>query len=51
MSSIANSGVRFALGTGDTGYANGTQTNYGDLQQTGPPRELDLRAQLLGAAR
>ena len=35
MSSIANSGVRFALGTGDTGYANGTQTNYGDLQQTG----------------
>ena len=35
MSSVANSGVRFALGTGDTGYANGTQTNYGDLQQTG----------------
>ncbi len=35
MSSIANSGVRFALGTGDTGYDSGTQSNYGDLNQTG----------------
>jgi chitodextrinase len=35
MSSIANSGVRFAVGTGDTGYDSGTQANYGDLQQTG----------------
>ncbi len=35
MSSIANSGVRFALGTGDTGYDGGTQGNYGDLYQTG----------------
>ena len=35
MSSIASSGVRFALGTGDTAYNTGTQTNYGDLQQTG----------------
>ncbi len=35
MQSIANSGVRFALGTGDTGYDSGTQANYGDLQQTG----------------
>jgi hypothetical protein len=35
MNSIANSGVRFALGTGDTGYDAGTQGNYGDLYQTG----------------
>ena len=35
MSSIANSGVRFAVGTGDTAYDSGTQANYGDLQQTG----------------
>jgi chitodextrinase len=35
MSSLASSGVRFVIGTGDTGYDGGTQTNYGDLQQTG----------------
>ncbi len=35
MSSLATSGVRFALGTGDTAYDSGTQSNYGDLQQTG----------------
>ena len=35
MTSMAASGVRFALGTGDTAYDSGTQTNYGDLQQTG----------------
>ena len=32
---IAASGARFALSTGDVGYAGGTQTNYGDLNQTG----------------
>jgi chitodextrinase len=32
---IANSGVRFALSAGDVAYAGGTQTNYGDLNQTG----------------
>jgi hypothetical protein len=35
MSQIAASGVRFALGTGDTAYPSGSQTNYGDLIQTG----------------
>jgi hypothetical protein len=35
MSSIGSSGVRFALGTGDTAYDSGTQANYGDLYQTG----------------
>jgi Calcineurin-like phosphoesterase/Purple acid Phosphatase, N-terminal domain len=35
MSRIAASGVRFALGTGDTAYPGGSQTNYGDLIQTG----------------
>jgi hypothetical protein len=32
---LAGSGVRFALSTGDVGYPGGTQTNYGDLNQTG----------------
>ncbi len=36
LGQIATSGVRFALATGDTAYAGGTQTNYGDLVQTGP---------------
>jgi hypothetical protein len=35
MTQIAKSGVRFAVGTGDTAYLNGTQTNYGDLYQSG----------------
>jgi hypothetical protein len=35
MAQIAKSGVRFAVGTGDTAYPSGTQTNYGDLRQTG----------------
>lgn len=35
MTSIAASGVRFAVGTGDTAYPSGTHTNYGDLVQTG----------------
>jgi len=35
MSRIAESGVRFAVGTGDTAYPSGSQTNYGDLVQTG----------------
>jgi len=32
---IAASGARFAISTGDVGYQGGTQTNYGDLNQTG----------------
>jgi Calcineurin-like phosphoesterase/Purple acid Phosphatase, N-terminal domain len=35
MTQIADSGVRFAVGTGDTAYPSGTQSNYGDLRQTG----------------
>jgi hypothetical protein len=35
MSQIAASGARFAVGTGDTAYPSGSQTNYGDLVQTG----------------
>jgi len=32
---LAASGARFAISTGDVGYQGGTQTNYGDLNQTG----------------
>ncbi|MDX6395594.1 MAG: acid phosphatase type 7 [Streptosporangiaceae bacterium] len=32
---IAASGARFAMTVGDNGYPSGSQTNYGDLQQTG----------------
>jgi Calcineurin-like phosphoesterase/Purple acid Phosphatase, N-terminal domain len=35
MAQLAKSGVSFAVGTGDTAYPNGSQTNYGDLVQTG----------------
>jgi hypothetical protein len=35
MSQIAASGARFALTTGDNAYSSGSQTNYGDLTQTG----------------
>ena len=35
MSLIAASGARFAVTTGDTGYPNGNQANFGDLVQTG----------------
>lgn len=35
MTGLAGSGVRFAVGTGDTAYPSGSQTNYGDLRQTG----------------
>jgi hypothetical protein len=35
MSQIAGSGVRFAVGTGDTAMPSGSQANYGDLTQTG----------------
>jgi phosphodiesterase/alkaline phosphatase D-like protein len=35
LSGIARSGARFAVTTGDTGYPSGSQTNYGDLTQTG----------------
>jgi chitodextrinase len=35
LARIGESGARFALSTGDVGYPGGTQTNYGDLNQTG----------------
>ena len=35
LSRISQSGARFAVMTGDTAYPGGSQTNYGDLQQTG----------------
>jgi hypothetical protein len=35
MSRLAASGARFAVSTGDTAYPSGSQTNYGDLVQTG----------------
>ena len=35
ISKIAGSGLRFMLTAGDNGYPNGSQTNYGDLQQRG----------------
>ncbi len=35
IAQIASSGARFAVTTGDTGYPDGSQLNYGDLQQTG----------------
>ncbi len=36
MSLIAASGARFAVTTGDNGYPDGNQKNFGDLIQTGP---------------
>ena len=35
LTEVANSGVRFAVTTGDTAYQAGSQLNYGDLLQTG----------------
>jgi hypothetical protein len=35
MTQLSESGVRFAVGSGDTAYPSGTQTNYGDLRQAG----------------
>ena len=35
MSQLALSGARFALTVGDNGYPSGSQSNYGDLTQTG----------------
>jgi hypothetical protein len=35
MRQLAASGARFVVGAGDTAYSGGTQTNYGDLYQTG----------------
>jgi calcineurin-like phosphoesterase family protein len=35
MSLIAASGARFAVTTGDNGYPSGSQSNFGDLIQTG----------------
>ncbi|WP_164905081.1 purple acid phosphatase family protein [Streptomyces cyaneus] len=34
-SQLGNSGVRFALSAGDVAYPAGSQTSYGDLNQTG----------------
>ncbi len=36
MQRIAQSGVSFAVTTGDNAYASGSQGNYGDLVETGP---------------
>ena len=36
LARIASSGAQLVLGTGDTAYPSGTQTNYGDLRQRGP---------------
>ena len=44
---IAASGAHFALGTGDTAYPGGSQTNYGDLSQTGSEHLGRVRARLL----
>ncbi|HJX08300.1 MAG TPA: metallophosphoesterase, partial [Actinomycetota bacterium] len=35
LAHVAASGARFAVTTGDTGYPDGSQKNYGDLLQTG----------------
>ena len=35
-SGIARSGAQFLVSIGDTAYEGGSQTNYGDLNQTGP---------------
>ena len=35
LAQVAASGARFALTVGDNAYSGGSQTNYGDLQQTG----------------
>ena len=51
MAQIANSDVRFAVGTGDTAYPSGTQTNYGDLRPDGLGRQRHLRAAALGEGR
>lgn len=46
MSQIAQSGARFAISTGDNAYNNGSQDDYGDLQQTvfAPPNPGDPNA-------
>src|SRR4029077_153343 len=35
LASIAGSGARFVVGTGDLAYQDGSQANYGDLRETG----------------
>src|SRR5215471_6077850 len=35
MGQLSHSPAQFILGAGDTAYNNGSQTNYGDLHQTG----------------
>jgi hypothetical protein len=35
LAQVAASGARFLVTVGDNGYPNGSQINYGDLQQTG----------------
>jgi fibronectin type 3 domain-containing protein len=36
MQQVANSGARFALTVGDNAYSSGSQTDFGDLIETGP---------------
>jgi hypothetical protein len=36
MQQIANSGARFAMTVGDNAYSSGSQTDFGDLVETGP---------------
>jgi calcineurin-like phosphoesterase family protein/purple acid phosphatase-like protein len=36
LAQLASSRARFAVSTGDIAYQSGSQTNYGDLVQTGP---------------
>ena len=40
LEQVAKSGVQFALGTGDIGYGDASQTDYGDLQNTGGNSEV-----------
>ena len=50
---IGTSGAQFLIDAGDTAYNSGTQSNFGDLQQTGTLArgEHHLRALLLPADR
>ncbi|MGH8859910.1 MAG: metallophosphoesterase, partial [Jatrophihabitantaceae bacterium] len=46
MTQIAASGARFAVTVGDNGYPNGSQINYGDLQQSGAGTSAIFGAQM-----
>ena len=47
LGTLAGSGVRFAVTTGDNGYPSGSQMNYGDLQQIGRDTSAIFGARLL----